>query len=218
MSTAITKRRQAPRTRPVFFSRQALTSSITAPSSPSTGPFTPVPNSASTTRSAKSRSTRAAAQASAESPRAVLRLPAAASAANSSPPRRESPRDRQRGKRAAWRPASRKRRATTMPSPPLFPLPQSTTILRVGQIGKMSLQIIRHARAGVLHQLQAGNAVALGGQPVGLAHLFRGKYFHIPSIMARSWPMAKESELTAATPLPLFCKCTFCSTLSPIIL
>ena len=94
-------------------------------------------------------------------------------------------------------PASRKRRATTKPSPPLFPFPQKTTMLRVARSGKVSLQIIRHGRAGVLHQLQAGNAVALGGQPVGLAHLFRGKHFH----GIRSWhdPSRSQKNQMAAT-------------------
>ncbi len=63
-----------------------------------------------------------------------------------------------------------------------------------GKIRKRVGQIIRDSRAGILHELQAGYAVAIGGEPVGLAHLFCGQNFHGMLIMARSVVIAKGSE------------------------
>ena len=199
MSTAITKRRQAPRTRPVFFSRQPLTSSIADASSPSTRPFTPVPSSASTTRSAKSRSTRAASQCLRRRHHAQLAaslLPALQIRRRLAANRRRIGKEENAGRSARFAQTARHHHAVAA----VISLAAENHDIARRQIGKVSLQIIRHARARVLHQLQAGNAVALGGQPVHLAHLFRGKHFHGSSIMARSLEKPQASVDPPAGP------------------
>ena len=77
--------------------------------------------------------------------------------------------------------AGRKRvnscRAITRPSPPLLPLPQSTTIRCAPSGAKRLRQKLHHAVPGILHQHDAGNA-HLDRAAIDLAHLGRGQHFH----------------------------------------
>src|SRR5262249_22911405 len=50
----------------------------------------------------------------------------------------------------------------------------------IGEISKLLLEESDDARASILHQLQAGDAKALGGQPICFAHLSCGEDLHAP--------------------------------------
>ena len=57
-------------------------------------------------------------------------------------------------------------------------LPAQDQDFAAGNVRKFFAQKFGDGRARVLHQFHAGNAVALGGEPVRLAHLCRGQDFH----------------------------------------
>ena len=67
-------------------------------------------------------------------------------------------------------------RAIARPSPPLFPLPQTTTIRCSLTGAKCAGDVLDHALRGVLHQNDSRNS-GLDGGPVHLAHLPRCKNF-----------------------------------------
>ena len=52
------------------------------------------------------------------------------------------------------------------------------------QVGIIRPEVFGDGRAGVFHQLQAGHAVALAGEPIDFAHLVGGEGFHAN---ARKW-------------------------------
>ena len=69
-------------------------------------------------------------------------------------------------------------RATTKPSPPLLPLPQTMAMLAVGEIGIQGFDRGHDLAAGVFHQDQRGDADVLDGAAIGLAHLVRVQDAH----------------------------------------
>ena len=89
-----------------------------------------------------------------------------------------------------WPPAAR-RRATTNPSPPLFPVPHSTTLSsrsasgppgpdhRLGEAGQLGERDLGHRGAGALHQGVLAQAELLG-RLIDLGHLGRADQ-HGPS-------------------------------------
>ncbi len=93
--------------------------------------------------------------------------------------RPSAPPDRPAAPRAATRGWKRVKswRATTMPSPPLLPLPHSTTMRCAASGANRSASDFHHAMAGILHQHDAGDA-EFDGAPVHFAHFGRGQDFH----------------------------------------
>ena len=72
-------------------------------------------------------------------------------------------------------------RATTNPSPPLFPRPQTTPTLARPEILERGLHRRNRLAAGVLHQHNRGNADVLDRLAIGFPHLFGVEHAHEPS-------------------------------------
>ena len=161
-------RRNDPPPRPWPAENRWLISRMASSIAPVAGPLMPVPSSASITSVAM--------RASAGISRATGQ-PHATQHRVDWPPHRPSTR---RAPPAAPRAASaggkrvKSCRAITRPSPPLLPLPHSTTMRCVRQRRESLRQKLHHAMPGILHQDDARDA-ELDRAPVHLAHFGRGQ-------------------------------------------
>ena len=131
---------------------EALMASIAPAIAPRGSPSKPVPSSASTITAAQLRSPRRPS----ERVHPVRRRRAAAGPRPAADPGsrarlRRTPAAAPTHSTATCRPASRSRRATTSPSPPLLPFPHTTA---TGAIRRDPLDRPRHRGSGALHQIE----------------------------------------------------------------
>ena len=98
-------------------------------------------------------------------------------------------------------------RATTKPSPPLLPFPQTTAMRRPRDRAQHALERVGGPAARVLHQEEARHAVVLRRAPVGAAHLLGGdERDHAPRLprleAGRAHGAPSPSARTCATARP----------------